>query len=390
MIATLNRAFLLAVSCLAMLVFFGAGQANAAAAPGKVEVDGLAWQGDPVEVDLNTLRGGSPVSAEGTVVKAFTLLEILQEADSRSAEVGLATLPKFEIAYPAGDGSRTLRYTGDEVRDSPGNQLARFFVGQDGWTNLLIPGRSAPVAFEQRNPKIFDPSKVQTLAVSLSPAHEEIESGDRVAFTATVSNDSGKAVEYDWAFGDGATTITDSGKISHVFRGKDKQFIVTVAVSSPGLRSAQDFSSITIGKVKKPKRKDKEPKPEDSTPDASSTTGGYGGYGSGGYGSEGSGGSGTGGSGSPSGGAAPSPGRSPAPEQKSVPVDDGLVEVSGQLVASASPAATMSAGEAVTEAVPETPGKSGALGVSTEAGMSLGLILLLGLGLLAERRGARL
>ncbi|HTU13813.1 MAG TPA: PKD domain-containing protein [Solirubrobacterales bacterium] len=351
---------------------------------GIVEVDGYSWSGDSARVNLNSLGGGTTVEVDGQDRKVFSLLEILTEAQSSTSELDLAALPKVEIAYPK---SELVTYSGSQIRDSSRqDKLARFFVGEGGWTYILLPGNIS-VAFEKANPKIYDPSKIPALNVTLSPKSKEIESGDRVDFRATVTNAGGKPLQYEWIWGDGNEDQTSTGNYGHTFRGKNKSFWVTVTVSGPGFKDGQDAATITIGKVEKPKNKKKKKDKED--PPADEDTGGYGGYsypgGTGGYGGY------PGGTGTSPGAGTPMPA---APEPKPQPepsVDDGLVEVTGELVSSSAPAPTMTPGEAAAQPPPVAvaPTPEG-FKISSETWTVLGLLALLGLGLLAERRGSKL
>lgn len=376
----------LACALLLVLVAFLPATAYSAVQKGIVEVDGYAWGGDVAQVDLNTLSGGTDVTVEGETVKAFSLLEILSDVDS--ADFDLATLPKVEIAYPK---KQLVTYTGNQIRNSANEtRLARFFVGADGLTNILLPGQD-PVAFEDINPKIYDPTQLKTLEVSLSPPSKEITSGDSVRFKATVANSGGNPVEYQWSFGDGDTKKTSTGSIAHTFRGKDRQFVVTVNVVGDGFRPGQDTSAITIGKVE-PKKKEKKDDEETTPPaDGGYTDPGYGGYtypGSGGY---------PGGSGGYPGGAGTSPGAGsstpadPQPKDRTEPpVDDGLTMVTGELVSGSAPAQTTTPGESGAEPpVAVTPTADG-FAISSGAWTAIGLLALLGIGLLAEARGSRL
>jgi|GEM_PF-3328652 len=378
---TRDRIFLPAIIIFVLLGLAGASSARAAADKGIVEVDGYAWVGDAVEVNLNSISGGTPETIAGQQRKVFSLLDVLTEADGESTDLGLATLPKVEIAYSLNNKVKTARYTGDQVRDQ-GNakDLARFFVGDGGVTYMLLPGQD-PIAFENANPKVFDPTKLTPLAVSLSPSSKSIKSGDSVSFKASASNGGGASLTYTWDFGDGSSKQTVSGSITHTFRGVDRQFVVVVRVAGTGFREGQALASITIGKIPEKKKKDKKPESDQPDPAPGSTyTDPYGGYG--GYDS---------GTGSPTVPSSPGQPSAPRPDDQVQPLpDDGLTQVAGELVSSSTPAAAVSPGAATPETSPvETPATQ-KQGINEGVWVFLGLMALFALGGLAENRGSRL
>ncbi len=381
-----RRRLLATLAALAFVALIGPSHAGAAT-EGKVVVDGLGWA-SAGEVNLKNLGGGKTATVEGEQVKVFNILEILQAAEG-SSDLDIAKLPKIEIVYPkGGKDTGKVTYTGDQIRTSP-DSLSRFFVS-GGFTKMLLPGSSTPIAFEKVDATLFDPTKKPNLSVTLSPASSTIKTGQSVTFSASVSNADGAKVTYTWDFGDGKGTGAGRSKMTRSFTGKDRQFYVTLTVSAPGFRDGTAGSVVTIGKVPKPK-KPKKPKDKGKkeTPSDYGSTPGYGDYGSSG---------GTGGYGGYPGDFGSSPGSSsptpsvPKPDEKpEPPVDDGLVEVTGELVSSSAPAATSPPGGS---SAPETPATvtspSSGEGIADWVLVVLGLGVLLGFGALVEKRGSRL
>lgn len=379
------RRLVLALVVLLAGMFIGPAHAGAAT-EGRVLVDGLSWTSD-AEVNLKNLGGGKTATVEGEEVKVFNILQILQAAEG-SSDLDIATLPKIEISYPKG-GKETGKatYTGDQIRTSP-DSLARFFTS-GGYTKMLLPGSSTPIVFEKSDPKLFDPTPKPNLNVTLTPASSTIKTGQSVSFSASVTNANGARVTYTWDFGDGKGAGAGQPNMTRRFTGKDRQFYVTLTVSAPGFRDGTAGSVVTIGKVPKPK-KPKKPKDKGKkeTPSDNSSTPGYGDYGSSG---------GTGGYGGYPGDFGSSPGSSsptpsvPKPQEKpEPPVDDGLVEVTGELVSSSAPASTTPPGGSSTPETPATVKSPAGEGIADWVLVVLGLGVLLGFGALVEKRGSRL
>lgn len=381
------------------LMMFGAGQAQALPfQPGLVEIDGYGWSVDPIPVDLNNQTGGTTGTPLGETapVEVFTLHQILTTV-GKTAEFDLQTLPEVEIAIPG--RRQPFTCSGDNIRaNTKCGQLVRFFVGSDQFTKLLLPGETQPASYEEVNAKIYNPTTPPKLTASLTPISKKVKSGESATFKASVTGSKGSAVTYQWSV-DGVTRQT-SGKpsFSYTFRGKDKRFSVVLIASASGFKDGQASSLITIGKVPpKPKPKPEDKNDENTTPNTGTGTGtggygtGYGGYGSGYPGGTGNYQGSTGTTPSPP---APSP-TPPKPKPPEPPVDDGLIPITGELVSSTAPAATVSPGDPGAAAVldPPTPdpeADSAGFGLPKETWTVVGILALFGFGMVAERRSSRL
>lgn len=382
------RRLALALAVLLAGMFIGPAHARAAATEGRVLVDGVSWS-QPAEANLKSMNGGTPTTVEGEQVEVFNILQVLEQASS-SPDLNIATLPRIEIAYLNSNGtSGKVSYPGDQIRNSP-NSLAKFFVA-DGFTKMLIPGSSTPIVFEKTDAKLLDPTKQASLAITLDPEVSKIKSGQSVTFNAKVNNANGAPVTYRWDFGDGKGSIAGKATMTRAFTGKDRSFNVVVTASATGFKNGSGGAQVIIGKVKPPKNRPKKNDKKNETPagNGGGYTGGTGyGTGTGGYGGY-PGGTGTNPGYSPSTPSAPTP-RKPE-ENPEPPVDDGLVEVTGELVSSSAPASTSPPGGS---SAPETPATvtspSSGGGIADWVLVVLGLGVLLGFGALVERRGSRL
>lgn len=352
------------------------------------EVDVITADGqDFVTVSLSSI--GSPVANGGSYgldpsIEGYTVRQILQKAgelgfDSSDAE-------GFVIAR-AKKNKRPMELSRAVATTDSGTPP--FFYESDGTTHFVMKGTGGSIfddEFAVTRPTI-SLAKDTGIAVDLSADDTHIDVGDSINFEATPENlNAGEKVSYRWDFGDGTMKTTASKTQSHTFKKEGEFLVLITIVGQPSSRAASNGKRIIVGPAPKPKKdkknKDKEDLPADtSTPDYGYSYPGGTGTGTGGY----PGGS----SGSP-GAASPNP--TPEPEkQPEPPVDDGLVEVSGELVSSSSPAPTMTPGEAAAQPPPVavTPAAEG-FKISSEAWTVLGLLALLGFGLLAERRGSKL
>lgn len=345
--------------------------------PGKVIVTGYNWSVDEPRVE---------VQLPDTDDKAYTVLEILQQANAGTDQFQWATIPGIEIILPG--SLQKVTCTGDQVRAQNG-QCPTFRFTVEETVMRTRSGQTVP--YTNSIPEIYIP-KSEDISVSISPRSRKIKSGQTVNFTATVQNAIGN-VTYSWDFGDGRSTNTSNGQVSHTFTGEDETFSVVVTVKgSASPRTDTDVALVTIGKTPKP-RKPRPPKKQneagggDPTGGSSGYPPGYGDYG--GYGGPPAPGYGT-----PSPGPsspAPPPPEQPPEEPDQVPADDGLETVSGQLIdpamiGSIAPPddGPAGGGGTVEQATEEADGGGG---ISDGALTAIGIGALLGLGGLAEAAG---
>ncbi|MDQ5894033.1 MAG: hypothetical protein QG596_294 [Actinomycetota bacterium] len=371
-----KRPLALGIGLAALLVLFAATAPQSKAGffqEGVVEVNGYGWSTDPVNVQLADI---APTDDGATT---YTVRDILQDADPRSGQFNLDTVPGVSVALPGSVNS--VSCTGDQVRAE--SAACPLFTSTADYTEMRFRknGQTRKVRYKAFNPEIYI-SQAQELKVTLSPASKRIESGDSVTFTATVTGATG-SVSYDWDFGDGQTDNSGSKTVTHKFTGDDEQFVVVVDATAQGQRGDDAFATITVGKVEKKKPKNKKPENTDSTGGTGNSGGYIPGYSDGGYG--GYGGGTSGGSGSPSTGN-PTP-QQPKDKEPQQPVDDGLDTVSGQLIdpsqitAIAPPADAPATDSQPTE---EAGDSGGGGGISDGALTVIGIGALLGLGGLAE------
>lgn len=371
-----KRLLALGFGLAALFVFFAATAPQSKAGffqEGVVEVNGYGWSTDPVNVQLADI---APTDDGATT---YTVRDILQDADPRSGQFNLDTIPGVSVALPG--SVKSVSCTGDQVRAE--SSSCPLFKSTADYTEMSFrkDGQTRKVRYKDFNPEIYI-SQAKELKVTLSPASKRIESGDAVTFTATVSGATGN-VTYDWDFGDGQSDNSGKKTVTHKFTGDDEQFVVVVNATADGQRGDDAFATITVGKVKKdkPVKKPKDNQENTGTPNDSAYIPGYSDGGYGGYG----GGTG-GGSGSPSTGS-PNPQQQPKDQEPQQPVDDGLETISGQLIdpsqitAIAPPSDTPATDTQPTE---EAGDSGGGGGISDGALTVIGIGALLGLGGLAE------
>lgn len=326
-----------------------------------------------------SVNGGSVQVSDGYSLKQ--ILDFAAEADQR--------LDYTDARYITVGG---IKVTPDRI-DRPSARPPVFFESQDGVTFVQNAGGSSAGTKSEFtvSPLVSINSRKATFSVDLSASDSNPDAGETVTFEATAKDaPAGAQLEYRWNFGDGSPArITFSPKTSHRFT-KAGSFPVTVTVTEKtGGEEAFAGQTLRIGKAARKDQGNKDTSDQGGGSGASSppVDSGLGGSG---FGSSGTGGSGSGNRGS---GQAPSGGSPTAPveENPADPVDGGLTVVSGELVSSTAPAATV---DPSTGAVPETLGdaspEAGMAGLPGEVWAVTGILLLLGFGVLAERRGSRL
>lgn len=332
---------------------------------------------------------GSPVARGSNYglsssIEGYTIRQILKKAKEQGLDS--TGVEGFEIARAKlSKGSMSVNST--EANSDAGTPP--FFYENEGSTHFVMKKKNSPGFFDDEfasSIPIISFARDSGITVDLNADPLSVDVGDPVRFQATPGNlKAGETVTYSWDFRDG-TMKNGSSSLPHTFKKKGTYYVLVTVTGSSGRRDTAS-KKIQVGPAPKPKNEDKNKEKED--PPADDGTGGYDGYsypgGTGGYGGY------PGGTGDSPGPASPTP-PAPKPEkQYEPPVDDGLVEVSGELVSSSSPAPTMSPGEAAAHPPPVavTPASDG-FKISSETWTVLGLLALLGLGLLAERRGSKL
>jgi len=230
------------------------------------------------------------------------------------------------------------------------------------------------------------------VSLVINPSDPSPRAGEKVGFEAVTSGASGTPT-FTW-FVDGKAR-SGGKKISETFKREGRYRVEVTVEYGQGGPSASKYLDIQVGEPKESK-KDREgggKKEDGGETGESDPQQPYDPY-AGGYSDPYGGGSGyPGGSGTGAGSTAPTPPASPASppkEQPAEPVDDGLVEVSGELVSGSAPAEVIAqtpggAPEALQEGTPSEPG-----GVADWVWVTLGLLGLAALGALAEARGSRL
>ncbi len=330
-------------------------------------------------------------------ISGHSLLQVLNRADAESEEIDLATIPSIAIDRPSGP---PITISGDDVRnpdafaDGP-----PVFYEDNGATVFVMPAKSpgdsgsrfrfvqAPVGISVGSGARYE--------VELSASRTKAKVGQKITFKAKVTGqDGGESLSFDWNFNDGSSPTAEVPKVSHTFSSKGSYAVILDVTGASG--SGQTGILIEVGEVKK-KLDDRDP---DKDLKGNEGTGGQGG----GDGGTGDGlGSGTGGFGSGTGGglpgvvappaepsapAVPPEPKKPDPKPES-PVDDGLVEVQGELVDPLSGATVVGPGDPqVSESADPAPSgtEQGGFGIPGEAWALAGVGLLLGLGGFAELR----
>jgi hypothetical protein len=376
----LASSLVLALAFVALLATGGRADASLFT-PGTVEVNGYAWTIDPLKVQI---------PQDGTTTKSA--LEILQEAESKSSKVDVATVPDIAVTLPG--KAQSVKCSGNQLR-SGSSKCPTFTASADYTVMSFVSGsKTHQVRYQATsasgspglNPQIYI-GQASSMSVLLSPPSKKIDSGDTVDFKATVTGATGK-LTYSWDFGDGSSKTTSTGTISHKFTGDDQAFTVVVNVTQTGSpRREDDLSTITVGKVKKStKKKKKKTKDDDgNNGDEGTYDPGYvPGYSDNYYDGTGtSPGSGNTSSGSPS---TTSPDK-PKPNEDKTPVESSGDTVTGQLIdptttATVIPPTDNSTGSTEEANPQDDPDGGGGLPAGAKAALGIGG--LLGLGGLAE------
>jgi len=387
------------LACLAFLLIAGPAQAK----DGQVTVRAAGTTNASVTVKLSDLGSNDinnrvyRLKSGSVTISGYSLLKVMRAADEELDEINLATIPAIEIDRPSGN---PIRISGDDMRNPAAfSDGPPVFYEDNGATVFVMPGKGAATGNRYRfvgAPVGISVSSGADYEIDLNASKTKVKVGQKVSFSAFVSGQaSGESLSYRWQFGDGTVRTTSRGSVSHSFR-KAGAFPVILGVSGDS-GAGQSGILIEVGEVKKPKPKPK-PKPdEDQNPEPPSSEGnggtggfggGYGGYGGGFGGGTGSSGSGTGG-GAPMSPSLPRPAAPKDPEpDRPVTLDDGLVEVEGQLVDPDATTVVLPAdSDAVESADPASPGtEQGGFGIPGTAWTLMGVGLLMGLGMFAELR----
>ena len=379
--------------------------APALAKDGQVTVRAAGITNESVTVKLNELGTNDINNREyrlqsGQVtISGHSLRQVMERAGSESEAIDFDTIPSITIDRPSGS---PITISGDDMRDPDAfSDGPPVFYEDNGATVFVMPGTTpggsgnryrfaqAPVGISVGSGVAYE--------VELSASRTKVKVGQKVTFTASVTGQSaGESLSFDWNFNDGKSRTTTSKKVSHTFTSKGS-FAVILDVSG---NSGSGQSGILI----EVEAKDQKKKNSDNQPDGNEGTGGI----NGGTGGTGDGfGTGTGGFGTGTGSGFPGvlpgpavpiaptspnpfpvPPPEPAPGQEQ-PVDDGLVEVQGELVDPVS-VGTLAAPDQtpVPESLDTAPSgtEQGGFGIPGEAWALAGVGFLLGLGGFAELR----
>ena len=404
-VARVTWVALAAITALLVLCLFAA---PAFAKNGQVTVRAAGITNESVTVKLNELGTNDINNREyrlksGQVtISGHSLRQVMERAGSESEAIDFETIPSITIDRPSGN---PITVSGDDMRnpdafpDGP-----PVFYEDNGATVFVMPGvtegssgnryrfAQAPVGISVGSGAAYE--------VELSASRTKAKVGQEVTFTASVTGQgAGENLSFDWNFNDGKSRTTTTRKVSHTFAAKGS-FAVILDVSG---NSGSGQSGILIEvEADKQKKKDDSAKQPDGNEGTDGQNGGTGGTGTGdGFGT-GTGGFGTGtGSGFPGALAGPAvplapsapspipvPQPEPEPRQKQ-PVDDGLVEVTGEVVDSVSVGTPVSPDQSqVPESADPAPSgtEQGGFGIPGEAWALAGVGLLLGLGGFAELR----
>ncbi len=381
--------------------------APASAKDGQVTVRAAGITNESVTVKLNELGTNDINNREyglqtGQVtISGHSLRQIMERADAESEAIDFEAAPSVTIDRPSG---RPITISGDDARDPDAfPDGPPVFYEDNGATVFVMPG-TTPAATGNRFRFVEAPVGIslgsgEDYEIELSASRTTVKVGQKVTFRAKVTGqDAGESLSFSWDFDDGKSRNTSAGTIAHTFTRKGS-FAVILNVSGA---SGSGQSGILI-EVGEPDRKPEENNKPEEQPEGNDGTGGQNG-GSGGLG--GGFGSGTGSFGDGLGGGfpgalpgpavpvspLPSPAPVPAPEpepEPAAPVDDGLVEVQGELVDPLGEVTVVTPGDPQAEqsADPAPSGtEQGGFGIPGEAWALAGVGLLLGLGGFAELR----
>ena len=348
----------------------------------QVQAPGNSPGGEPIS--LSSL--GDPItesysfSSGDQNLTGYPLKSILDEAASRDSELSLRDVTAVQVDRPS-QGQITIA----KAEFSAGPPL---FFEDSGEMKFVDPSGPRILTFTRAAPAIkLVAAAKQSVEIVALPA--SAKAGETVNFSAQIDGlADGENTDETWTFGDGTGEAT-SGK--HEFAAKGTYTIRLNVVGDQGFQGT-DTKTYTVGAAKKDEKKDKDNDETEDPPANGGYTDPYGGYSYPGGTGDGYGGyPGAGGStGATPGPSAPAP-ATPKPEEKyEPPVDDGLITVSGELVSGSAPAATVAPGDAAPETPATVTPSSDGFGISSEAWTVIGLLTLLGLGMLVEKRGSRL
>ena len=382
-----TRCLLVSAALLAFLVAIVSPGVVQAATSGKVIVraPGLSTVQAPISLTDGSLSpAGQAECDDGTQVDKFSLESILDAAQSDKPDaLQWDDAPYVDVDKP---GFGKIRLS---IEDVTSGDAVYFHCD----TTTYFEFGSKSLKFTGADPGVTIGEVANLVEVEVSASSTKVKAGDQVNFRGKVSGvPSGESVSYRWSINGVTEQETDSLKFRHTFEDQGNfSVVLTATIDSTG-DEGFGGASIQVGKAKESK-KDRE---GGGNEDDGDETGSYTppadyGYESYGYGAPG----GTGGSGTGSPGAgSSSPGSTPAPpveQPPAEPVDDGLETISGELVSSTAPAATIDPSlPGASEALQDGSPASDSFGLPREAWVVLGILALFGFGMLAERRGSRL
>jgi len=376
------RGLLVSVALLAFLVAIVSPSQVRAAASGKVTVraPGLSTVQAPISLTDGSLpTSGTAECDDGTEVDAFSLEAVLDAAQSDKPNA----LQWDDARYVDVDrrGTGKLRLTIEDVKSG---DAIYYYCG----TTTYFEMGSTTLRFTT-DPGVTIGEAKSAVAVEVSASKAKIKAGEQVTFRGKVSGvPTGNSVSYRWSINGVVEPNSDSLIFTHKFEEQGNFSVILTATIDGTTDSGSNGTTLQVGKAKESKKKRKGGGNEDDGEAAGTYTPppdyGYESSNPGGV----SGGTGTG---NPGGTNPPASAATPPTEEPIEPVDDGLETITGELVSSTAPAATIDPSiPGSPDALQDGATASGGTLLPREAWVVLGLLALFGFGVLAERRGSRL
>ncbi len=349
-----HRLFALVAATAALVLCFTSPPALAKDGQVTVQVAGITLESVTVklnELGANDINNREYRLKDGPVtISGHSLRQIMVKADAESEAIDLETIPSVTIEPSVEEGSggtsgRPIRISGDDVRDPEAfPDGPPVFYEDNGATVFVMPGTTSGASGSRaRYANVAVGIKVNTadFDVELSASRNQVKVGQKVTFRAKVSGQEvGENLSFSWNFNDGGIRTTTAGRTGHTFTSKGSYPVILNVTGLFG--SGRSGILIEVDGTDEEKDPEKKPEGNEGTGGENGGSGGTGdgfGGGTGGFGT----GTGTGFPGvvpGPVTPAAPAPAiqtPAPAPQpepepEPDPPVDDGLVEVQGELV----------------------------------------------------------